>query len=69
MSDDTLIHADGRVLAAIDPSVYAGSVADHAAWAASRLGAPLELIHVIDRKHGAAAGTDLSGSLALGVAA
>jgi nucleotide-binding universal stress UspA family protein len=66
MTKSTLIHATGRVLAAIDPSAYAPSVADHAAWAASRLEAPLDLIHVIDRKHGAAGGTDLSGSLALG---
>lgn len=61
-----LIHADGQVLAALDPSVYADSVADHAGWAASRLEAPLELVHVIDRRHGAAAGTNLSGSLSLG---
>ena len=61
-----LIHADGQVLAALDPSVYADSVADHAGWAASRLDAPLELVHVIDRRHGAAAGTNLSGSLSLG---
>ncbi len=66
MTASTLIHAEGRVLAALDPSLYAPSVADHAAWAASRLDAPLEMLHVIDRKHGAAAGTDLSGSLALG---
>ncbi|HBD20741.1 MAG TPA: universal stress protein UspA [Arenimonas sp.] len=67
MSEQTpLIHANGRVLAALDPSVYADSVTDHAAWAASRLGAPLDLVHVIDRRHGAAAGTNLSGSLSLG---
>lgn len=65
MTESTLIHATGRVLAAIDPSAYAPSVADHAAWAASRLGAPLDLIHVIDHKHGAAAGIDLSGNLAM----
>ena len=29
-----LIHDDGQVLAALDPSVYADSVADHAGWAA-----------------------------------
>jgi nucleotide-binding universal stress UspA family protein len=67
MSEPTpLIQSTGRVLAALDPSVYADSVADHAAWAAARLGAPLDLVHVIDRRHGAAAGTNLSGSLSLG---
>lgn len=65
MHGTPLIHTDGHVLAALDASLYAGSVADHAAWAASRLQAPLELVHVIDRKHGAAAGTDLSGNLSL----
>jgi nucleotide-binding universal stress UspA family protein len=61
-----LIHADGRVLAALDPSPYAASVATHAAWAAVRLGAPLELLHAIDHPHGKPATTDLSGNLALG---
>ena len=67
MGDKTpLIPADGRVLAALDASAYAGSVTDHAAWAAARLDAPLELVHVLDRRHGVAAGTNLSGSLSLG---
>ncbi|KFL37439.1 universal stress protein [Arenimonas donghaensis] len=61
-----LTQPEGQVLAALDPSVYADSVSDHAAWAASRLQAPLELVHVIERRHGAAAGTNLSGSLSLG---
>lgn len=65
MRSNELIHTDGRVLAALDPSLYAGSVSDHAGWAASRLQAPLELLHVIERKHGVAGGTDLSGNLAL----
>jgi nucleotide-binding universal stress UspA family protein len=66
MTQSPLIHTEGRVLAALDASGYGSSVADHAAWAASRMGAPLELIHAIDRKHGAAGGTNLSGSLSLG---
>ncbi len=61
----TLIHADGGVLAAIDPSLYAASVADHAAWAAIRIGAPIELLHAIERMPAAPAG-DLSGNLTLG---
>lgn len=58
------INMDGRVLAAIDPSVYAASVAGHAAWAATQLGAPLELLHVIKRDPGIAP-PDLSGNLAM----
>lgn len=61
----SLINADGHVLAAIDPSAYAMSVAEHAAWAASRLAAPLELLHTIDRTT-APVVTDLSGNLSLG---
>lgn len=61
----SLINADGHVLAAIDPSAYAMSVAEHAAWAASRLAAPLELLHTIDRTTTPVA-TDLSGNLSLG---
>ncbi len=62
----SLIHVDGRVLAALDPSVYADSVAQYAGWAAARLGAPLELLHAIDQLHGKPAATDLSGNLSLG---
>ena len=40
-----------KVLACIDSSRYAVSVCDHAAWAASRLGEPVELLHVLER-HG-----------------
>ena len=61
----TLLHTEGRVLAAIDTSAHAGSVAHHAGWAASRLGASLELLHAID-KPAAAASRDFSGSLTLG---
>ena len=60
-----LLHTDGQVLAAVDLSEYAASVADHAAWAAERLGAGLTLLHVHDRES-AADSRDLSGSLALG---
>lgn len=38
-----------KVLACIDSSRYAVSVCDHAAWAASRLGEPVELLHVLER--------------------
>jgi nucleotide-binding universal stress UspA family protein len=61
----TLIHADGCVLAAVDLSQYAASVADHAGWAAARLGASLELLHVLDREREGSS-RDLSGNLSLG---
>ncbi len=59
------IHAGGRVLAAIDQSIYTDSVCRHAAWAADRLAAPLEFVHVLDRNE-TNAPVDLSGNLALG---
>lgn len=65
MSKTSHIHADGHVLAAIDSSVYSASVCRHAAWAAGRLAAPLEFVHVIDRLQRTTP-IDLSGSLALG---
>lgn len=61
----SLINAEGRVLAAVDPSSYAPSVAALAGWAAARLGAELELMHAIDRTAGVER-RDLSGNLALG---
>jgi nucleotide-binding universal stress UspA family protein len=61
-----LIHAQGRVLAAVDASVYTESVARHAAWAASRLQAPLQFLHVLDRHPETAPVADFSGNLALG---
>lgn len=61
-----LLNVGGRVLAAIDASGYASSVAGHAAWAASRLDAPLEFVHAIERDPAVHAGADLSGNLSLG---
>jgi len=55
----------GRVLAAIDASGYNDSVSHLAAWAAARLGAPLDYLHVLDRHPEAAAIADFSGNLAL----
>ena len=37
------------ILACIDNSRFAASVCDHAAWAASELGLPVELLHVLER--------------------
>lgn len=54
---------DNKVLACIDLSAYAHHVADYAAWAAARMAAPLELLHVIDRHPGLAARQDHSGAI------
>lgn len=65
MTETSPLNRDGRVLAAVDASAYTGSVCQHAAWAAARLAAPLELVHVIDPVEQTAP-VDLSGNLALG---
>lgn len=52
-----------RVIACVDQSVYADTVTDHAAWAAQRLNAPLELLHVIDRHPETAQSKDHSGAI------
>lgn len=55
-----------KVLAAIDASTYATSICDHAAWFATRMGAAVELLHVIDRGENTRGRLDLSGSVGLG---
>src|SRR3546814_7364863 len=55
-----------KIVACIDASQYATSVVDHAAWAAGRLGATVEVLHVIQRKDAVAARHDLSGAVGLG---
>ena len=54
------------LLACIDASSYSASVTDHAAWAAGRLGASVELLHVIQRNDAVAARHDLSGAMGVG---
>ncbi|NBC95421.1 MAG: universal stress protein [Deinococcus-Thermus bacterium] len=49
------------VLACIDGSVYTSTVADHAAWAAARLGAPVEVLEVLGRRE--VSSTDRSGRI------
>ena len=56
-----------RILACIDASSYATSVCDLAAWAAGRLPAGVEILHVVQRKDAVAARHDLSGAIGLGV--
>lgn len=55
-----------NVLACIDASSYATSVCDLSAWAAKRLGLPVDLLHVVQRKDAVAARGDLSGAIGLG---
>lgn len=55
---------DKKILAFVDGSQYSASVCDYAAWAAGRLGADVELIHVLGRREKAT--SELSGTIALG---
>ena len=54
---------ENTVLACVDQSHFADYVADYAAWAACRMAAPLEFLHVIDRHPEIATGDDLSGAI------
>lgn len=54
-----------KVLACIDRSFYSRSVCDYAIWAALRLGAPLEFLHVLNRRSQTGGMHDLSGSIGL----
>ncbi len=52
------------VLACVDGSIYSHSVADHAAWAARRLDASVEVMQVLGRRE--ASSTDRSGRIVAG---
>ena len=54
-----------KVLACVDQSRFADHVADYAAWAAQRLDAPLEFLHVIERHPELSAGQDHSGAIGI----
>ena len=56
---------DKKVLACVDQSRFADTVADYAAWAARRMDAPLELLHVIDRHLERGSGEDHSGAIGI----
>ncbi|HHX91698.1 MAG TPA: universal stress protein [Paracoccus sp.] len=60
-----MTHPTPKIIALVDGSLYAASVCDHAAWIASRSGAPVELIHVLGRRE-ASDTQDHSGAIALG---
>lgn len=59
------LNIGGRVLAAVDVSAYTESISHYAAWAAKRLAAPLEYLHILDRHPEAASTADFSGNLDL----
>ncbi|WP_312600096.1 MULTISPECIES: universal stress protein [Pseudomonas] len=54
-----------RIIACIDGSPATRGVCDYAAWASLKLGTPIHLLHVLDRKH-YPADSDLSGTIGLG---
>lgn len=56
---------DKKILACVDATPQAGVVTDYAAWAACRLDAPLELLHVLERHVELAGNQDHSGSIGL----
>ena len=53
------------ILACTDGSIYAPSVYDHAAWAASRLKADVQVLHIIDLRREAVPHVNLSGSIGI----
>ncbi|WFF40443.1 universal stress protein [Salinicola endophyticus] len=57
--------SERQVLGCIDDSSHAPAVCAAAAWAAARIGAPLELLHVLSRGQGGAE-RDTSGHIGLG---
>lgn len=54
-----------KVLACVDQSRFADHVADYAAWAAKRMNAPLELLHILDRHPETASIRDHSGAIGI----
>lgn len=55
-----------KIISFVDGSAYSHSVCDHTAWAAIRLGAPVEVVHVLGRREISSAPVDLSGNLGAG---
>ena len=55
-----------HILVCTDGSIYAESVYDHAAWAAKRIAASVEVLHVLDHHREHADDQDLSGNMSAG---
>jgi nucleotide-binding universal stress UspA family protein len=60
------INTENKVLACVDQSRFADTVADYAAWAARRMSAPLEFLHVIEPRQETGRPQDHSGAIGLG---
>jgi nucleotide-binding universal stress UspA family protein len=60
-----MMNTKDKVLACVDQSHFADCVADYAAWAAGRLGAPLEFLHILDRHPEIATDADHSGAIGI----
>ena len=56
---------DRKILACVDATAQAGVVTDYASWAARRLDAPIELLHVLERHVPLSGSQDHSGSIGL----
>jgi len=54
-----------KVLACVDRSPFADHVVDYGAWAAQRIGLPLEILNVIDREPEVARDRDHSGAIGI----
>ncbi len=59
------MNTEKNVLACVDQSHFADYVADYATWAARRMEAPLEFLHIIDRHPEIATGNDHSGTIGI----
>ncbi len=55
-----------KIIAFVDGSVYSESVLDHAAWVAGKLGASVDVVHVIGRRDVNSIPADFSGNLEMG---
>lgn len=59
------MNIERKILACVDNTSLADVVTDYAAWAARRLDAPVELLHVLERHVALSAQQDHSGSIGL----
>lgn len=55
-----------KLIAVVDGSSYSHSVCDHAAWIAQKVGASVEVLHVLSRPDASGEPANLSGSIGLG---
>ncbi len=65
MTNEPMTKNENKVLACVDQSRFANYVADYAVWAANRMDAPLEFLHIIDRHPAIANSDDRSGAIGI----